>query len=73
MDTIKNTIASATQPKGQRLFRLRGTVQDYDWGKPGSTSLAADLAQEGVGSDFTLDKEHPYAEVCGLAVTIAGQ
>ncbi|KZV69768.1 mannose-6-phosphate isomerase [Peniophora sp. CONT] len=63
MDTIKYTIASATQPKSQKLFRLRGTVQDYEWGKFGSTSLAADLAQEGVGSDFKLDKNHPYAEL----------
>ena len=63
MDAIKNTSASATQSKGQKLFRLRGTGQDYEWGKPGSTSLAADLAQEGVGPDFKLDKNHPYAEV----------
>ncbi|VDB91497.1 unnamed protein product [Peniophora sp. CBMAI 1063] len=63
MDTIKNTIASATQPKGQKIFRLRGTVQDYEWGKLGSTSLAADLAQEGVGPEFELEKDHPYAEL----------
>ena len=68
MDAIKNTIASATQSKGQKLFRLRGTVQDYEWGKLGSTSLAADLAQEGVGSDFKLERDHPYAEVCCLVI-----
>jgi hypothetical protein len=62
MDTLKSAIASVTHsPKP--LLRLRGSVQDYDWGKPGSTSLVAKLAPEAVGPDFKVNADHHYAEV----------
>jgi mannose-6-phosphate isomerase len=62
MDTVKSTVASFTHTP-QALLRLRGSIQDYDWGKPGSTSLVAKLAPEAVGPDFKNDPEHTYAEV----------
>jgi mannose-6-phosphate isomerase len=62
MDTVTSTIASAVySPK--ILLRLRGYVNDYDWGKSGTTSLVAQLASEAVGPDFKVDPKHTYAEL----------
>ncbi|KAI0073128.1 mannose-6-phosphate isomerase [Panus rudis PR-1116 ss-1] len=52
---------SATKPKA--LFRLKGSIQDYDWGKQGSTSLVARLGKNAIGDDFSLDEKGYYAEV----------
>lgn len=53
--TIDNTPAA--------LIRLRTAVQQYPWGKHGSSSLAAHLAQNSVGPDFSIDESKAYAEV----------
>lgn len=62
MDAVTSTIASAIHsPKA--LLRLRGSINDMSWGKPGKSSLVAKLAGEGVGPDFSPDPEHTYAEL----------
>ncbi|EPT00566.1 hypothetical protein FOMPIDRAFT_20241, partial [Fomitopsis schrenkii] len=45
------------------LIRLRTAVQQYPWGKHGSSSLAAHLAQNSVGPDFSIDESKAYAEI----------
>jgi hypothetical protein len=66
MNVLKTAVATVTgnAPANKHLLRLRCTVQDYGWGKPGSSSLAAKLAPEAVGADYKIDPEHTYAEVC---------
>jgi mannose-6-phosphate isomerase len=45
------------------VFKLKPTVQTYDWGKIGRESKVAQLAEAGKAADFTLDESKPYAEV----------
>ncbi|KZT66184.1 mannose-6-phosphate isomerase [Daedalea quercina L-15889] len=45
------------------LIRLRTAVQQYPWGKQGSSSLAARLAKTSVGPDFSIDESKTYAEI----------
>ncbi|KAH9929240.1 RmlC-like cupin domain-containing protein [Fomitopsis serialis] len=45
------------------LIRLRTAVQQYPWGKQGSASLAARLAKNSVGPDFSIDESKTYAEI----------
>ncbi|EKM52726.1 uncharacterized protein PHACADRAFT_198773 [Phanerochaete carnosa HHB-10118-sp] len=47
----------------QNLFRLKGFVQQYDWGKKGSASLAARLSYNALGLDFPVELDSPYAEI----------
>lgn len=52
------------------IFRLKGGLQKYDWGKTGSSSLAARLAPNAVGEGFKLDEQESYAEVrLGLSIS----
>jgi mannose-6-phosphate isomerase len=46
------------------VFKLKPTVQTYDWGKIGRESKVAQLAQAGKAAGFTMDEGKPYAEVC---------
>lgn len=48
------------------VFKIAPGIQSYDWGKKGSSSLAAQLAEESV-PDFQVDENKPYAEVCRLS------
>lgn len=68
METVRSAIAAVTssEPEMKRLFRLRASVNEYDWGKVGAASLAARLAPEGVGSDFKIDPSKCYSEVCDV-------
>lgn len=50
-----------SQPKS--VYRLSCKVQDYDWGKSGSSSLVAQLAPNAKGPAFTLSEDGSYAEV----------
>ncbi|KJH44234.1 phosphomannose isomerase type I [Dictyocaulus viviparus] len=43
------------------MFKLICTVQQYDWGKPGSQSIVAALLREGHHCDY-VDDNKPYAE-----------
>lgn len=45
------------------IFRLKAAIQQYDWGKTGGQSLAARLARNAIGDDFTMDPKESYAEV----------
>lgn len=62
MDTVVSVVASAVHSP-RALLRLRGRINDYDWGKPGTTSLVAKLASEAVGPDYKVDPNHTYAEL----------
>lgn len=44
------------------VFKLKAAVQQYDWGKPGTTSKVAQFAAAADPS-FVLDEKAPYAEV----------
>ena len=46
----------------QPIFKITPGVQSYDWGKIGSTSLAAQFGERCI-EDFTTDDSKPYAEV----------
>lgn len=43
------------------LIRLRASCNNYDWGKPGSSSLVASFGYSGSG--VKIDKEKPYSEL----------
>lgn len=43
-------------------FKIAPGANSYDWGKHGSSSLVAQLAQESV-PDFVIDENKAYAEV----------
>ena len=43
------------------LIRLKGTPQNYDWGKPGSNCLVASFSHS--GSMIKVETEKPYAEL----------
>jgi mannose-6-phosphate isomerase len=45
------------------LIRLQCGVNSYDWGKVGKESAAAKFAAA-TASDFSIQEEKPYAEVC---------
>lgn len=47
---------------GPPVFKIIPGIQSYDWGKKGSDSLAAQLAEEGIPG-FQIDENKPYAEV----------
>ncbi|KDQ54601.1 hypothetical protein JAAARDRAFT_135320 [Jaapia argillacea MUCL 33604] len=49
-------------PTDKHLIRLRTSIQTYDWGKPGSTSLVAKFAPNSIGPDFEVDENAHYAE-----------
>ena len=55
------------------VFKLAPGVQDYAWGKKGSSSLAAQFGKVCV-TDFEIDEEKTYAEVSwgreGLVVVV---
>lgn len=53
-------------PAAPPVFKIAPGIQSYDWGKKGSSSLAAQLAEESV-PDFILDENKPYAEVGVIA------
>lgn len=48
----------------QRLFRLKGSIQKYEWGKKDSTSLVARLGKGAISHEFSIDENNFYAEVC---------
>jgi len=56
------------------VFKIAPGIQSYDWGKRGSSSLAAQLATESV-PDFEIDENKTYAEVSRrmLAARMSGQ
>lgn len=45
------------------VFQLRGTCNNYDWGKKGSQSLAAHLCSKTSGDDFVIENDKPYSEM----------
>lgn len=45
------------------LIRLQCGVNSYDWGKVGKESAAARFAAA-TASDFSIQEDKPYAEVC---------
>ena len=47
-----------------QVLKIIPTVQQYDWGKLGSSSKVAVFAQSAGLSDFHVDETKPYAEVC---------
>ncbi|KAN0140170.1 Mannose-6-phosphate isomerase [Lactarius tabidus] len=46
-----------------QVFKIVPTVQQYDWGKLGSSSKVAVFAQSAGISDFHVDETKPYAEL----------
>lgn len=44
-------------------MELLGNVKNYDWGKVGSQSKVAQLAQLNAGEDFKLDENRAYSEL----------
>lgn len=48
------------------VFRLKGSLQTYDWGKSGSDSLVAKFLKNAIGEDDSLgiEENKHYAEVC---------
>ncbi|KAG1811744.1 mannose-6-phosphate isomerase [Suillus subaureus] len=47
----------------EQVFRLIPATQNYPWGKKGSNSLAAQLADGAGIPDFKIDESKPYAEI----------
>jgi mannose-6-phosphate isomerase len=45
------------------VFKIVPTVQQYDWGKLGTSSKVAVFAQSAGIPDFRVDELKPYAEV----------
>ncbi|KAL5524428.1 hypothetical protein ACEPAF_9568 [Sanghuangporus sanghuang] len=45
------------------IFRLKGSIQEYDWGKSGSSSLVAKFAHAAAGQDFEVSDSRNYAEI----------
>lgn len=45
------------------IFRLRGSVQNYEWGRKGGDSLVASLGPRAIGDDFEFSEDQFYAEV----------
>ena len=55
-------MSSTTTHPFQPIFKLTPGVQSYDWGKIGSTSLAAQFGEQCI-EGFVTDDKKPYAEV----------
>jgi mannose-6-phosphate isomerase len=47
-----------------QVFKILPTVQQYDWGKLGTSSKVAVFARFSGLADFHVDESKPYAEVC---------
>ncbi|KAI0329097.1 mannose-6-phosphate isomerase [Cubamyces sp. BRFM 1775] len=47
----------------KNLIRLKAATQEYDWGKSGSASLAAQLGKNAIGHGFQIDENKSYAEI----------
>ncbi|KAI0710117.1 mannose-6-phosphate isomerase [Earliella scabrosa] len=47
----------------KNLIRLQAATQEYDWGRQGSSSLAARLGHNAVGHGFQIDETKSYAEI----------
>ncbi len=47
----------------KNLIRLKAAVQEYDWGRTSSASLAARLGGNAIGHGFQIDEKKSYAEV----------
>ncbi|KAG5715778.1 Mannose-6-phosphate isomerase [Termitomyces sp. T112] len=45
------------------VFKIAPTIQQYDWGKPGSTAKVAQFATTSKLPGFTIDQSAPYAEL----------
>ena len=45
------------------VFKILPTVNQYDWGKTGLSSKAAQLAQTSGLSNFSVNEKTPYSEV----------
>ncbi len=58
-----------TGPPQKNLFRLKASIQEYPWGKQGSSSLVAQYGPAAVGEEFEVDEEKTYAEVRGCMST----
>lgn len=56
---LKSLVAMTTN----NIFRLRGSIQNYDWGKKGKDSLVAGLGPNAIGDDFEFSEDSYYAEV----------
>jgi hypothetical protein len=54
---------SATLSQPMQVFKIVPTVQQYDWGKLGTSSKVAVFAQSAGIPDFYVDESKPYAEV----------
>ena len=52
-----------TMPAHRNLIRVQAAAQEYDWGRQGSSSLAARLAVNAIGHGFEVDENKSYAEV----------
>jgi len=57
-----HSLQTSHQPNMRNLIRLKGSIQEYDWGKQGSASLVARLAPNAVGQ-FSLQNDKTYAEL----------
>lgn len=49
----------------EQVFRLIPATQNYPWGKKGSSSLVAQLADGSGIPDFKINESNSYAEVRG--------
>jgi hypothetical protein len=45
------------------VFQLRGTCNNYNWGKKGDESLAARLCSQTPGGGFTIEADKHYSEM----------
>ncbi|RPD61165.1 mannose-6-phosphate isomerase [Lentinus tigrinus ALCF2SS1-7] len=50
-------------PAHKNLIRIQAAKQEYDWGRQGSSSLAARLASNAIGHGFQVDENKSYAEI----------
>ncbi len=49
------------------LIRLQCGVNSYEWGKKGNDSAAAKFAAATPATDFSVQQDKPYAEVCSFS------
>lgn len=47
----------------QRVFQLSGTCNNYEWGRKGKQSLAAQLCAKTPGLDFKIEDDQFYSEL----------
>ena len=52
----------------KNLIRIQAAKQEYDWGRQGSSSLAAQLASNAIGHGFKFEENKSYAEVSSTHV-----